>query len=347
MANKNKPVKKNTGKEKNEKMKNRLQTLLYLAIIFACIAAVILFAVFVLDPISVYRSAGKLAEEGRNTEAIERYESLDGFLNSEKKILELRSAEMEKYIAAGDFEQAVIMAENSGSLDDYIAEMPEIFYEYAKQQAESNPSVAKIYIAYVPQYPGAKELYDEICLRNARQLCEMHRYSDVILNFDAASSLAWLTTLDNADASDYAANIARYSYLRAAKVLNVVKNNNADAQEQLTQLTPYLAYCGEKTCVSDTADSESVNLVNVFDFLTEDGTEYLIVTDGDVKALYDTSNNVFAKDEDGSYFALSDDFEAGIAYEYRFYLLENGSIQEKMIATAKDGTVSEYVRLWS
>ncbi|MBE6812792.1 MAG: hypothetical protein E7523_07905 [Ruminococcaceae bacterium] len=332
---------------KKEKLKNRLQTLLYLFIIFASIAAIILFAVFVLDPLSIYRSAGKLADEGNYTLAIERYESLDGFFNSEKKIIEIQGLILKESAENGDYEAAVIAAENSGELEKYIAEMPEIFYEYAKSQAEKNPSVAKIYISYVLNYPGAKELYDEICLRNARQLGEMHRYSDVLLNFDAASSLTWLTTLDPDDAFDYAKDIARYSYVRAAKVLDVLQENNPDAKDLLAQLEPYFTYCGEKACVSDTADSESVNMINVFDFFTMDDTEYLIVTDGDIKSVYDASNNAFAKDTDGSYFAATDDFEAGIAYEYRFSLLENGTIQEKMTATAKDGTVNEYTRLWS
>ncbi len=332
---------------KKEKLKNRLQTLLYLFIIFASIAAIILFAVFVLDPLSIYRSAGKLADEGNYTQAIERYESLDGFFNSEKKIAQLQREIVKESAANGDFAAAVVAAENSGDLEKYITEMPVIFYEYAKSQAEMKPSVAKIYISYVLNYPGAKELYDEICLRNARQLGEMHRYSDVLLNFDAASSLAWLTTLDSDEAFDYANDIARYSYVRAAKVLDVLQNDNPDAKEQLAQLEAYLAFCGEKTCISDTANSESVNMVNVFDFFTMDDTEYLIVTNGDIKSVYDVSNSAFAKDTDGSYFAATDDFETGIAYEYRFSLLENGTIQEKMTATAKDGTVKEYTRLWS
>ncbi len=343
----NKKTKADPAVVKKEKLKNRLQTLLYLFIIFASIAAVILFAVFVLDPIFVYRSAGKLADEGDYAQAVERYESLDGFLNSEKKLAAIQEILLKESVEKGDYESAVIAAEQSGELQKYIAEMPEIFYEYAKSKAETSPSVAKIYISYVPEYPGAKELYDEICLRNALRLGEMNRYSDVLQNFDDASSLAWLTTLDSADALDYATDIAQYSYVRAAKVLEAIQDKNADAKQQREELESYLAFCGEKTCISDTADSESVNMVNVFDFFFMDETEYLIVTDGNIQAVYDSSNNAFPKDTDGSYFALSEDLEAGISYKYRFYLLENGTIQEKMTATSRDGTVNEYTRLWS
>ncbi len=347
MANRNKVQNKKSPEElRKEKLKNRLQILLYLSVILASIAAVILIAVFVLDPISIYRSAGKLAEEGNYALAIERYESLDGFFNSEKKILELRNTEIEKYIADGDYGQAVSLAESAGVLEQYISEKPEIFYEYAKQQAEINPSVAQTYISYVTDYPGAKELYDEICLRNARFQVEIHRYAEVLQSFDAASSFDWLTTLDAQEAYDYAEDIARCSYLRAAKVLDLLQEDEKATQRR-AQLDAYLAYCGEKTCISDTANSNAVNTVNVFDFFVEDATEYLIVVNGDMQAVYDAANNAFAKDTDGSYFALTDDFDTGVSYEYRFCLLENGTIQEKMTATFKDGTVSEYTRLWS
>ncbi len=346
MADKNKTKnKKNTEKIKKTKLKNSLQTLLYFCIILAVIAAIILFAMFVLDPISIYRSAGKLAEEGNYAQAIERYESLDGFFNSEKKIFELRNNQFVQYVADGEYGQAVALAENSGEIEKYVAEMPGVFYEYAKQQAEINPSVAQTYISYVTDYPGAKELYDEICLRNARFQVEMHRYAEVLQSFDAASSFDWLTTLDAQEAYDYAEDIARCSYLRAAKVLDLLTEDEKATQRR-AQLEPYLACCGEKTCISDTA-GDAVNAVNVFDFFIEDETEYLIVVNGNMQAVYDAGNNAFAKDTDGSYFALTDDFESGISYEYRFYLLENGSIQEKMTATFKDGTVSEYTRLWS
>lgn len=348
MAKNNKTNKKaNPVDVKKEKMKNRLQTLLYLAIIFACIAAVILFAVFVLDPISIYRSAGKLADEGNYTQAIERYQSLDGFLNAEDKIAELQGVLLQQNLEAGDYEAAVIAAEQSGELDKYIAEQPEIFYNYAKSQAEKSPSVAKIYIEYVLDYPGAKELFDEICLRNAGLLSEMRRYADVLINFDEASSLAWVTTLSGQEVLDYSEKIAGCSYARAAKVLDAAKETNDDITQKREQLESYLAYCGEKTCISDTADGESVNMVNVFDFFTMNDTEYLITINGDIQAVYDASNNAFAKDTDGTYFAISNDPATGIEYFYRFTLLENGSIQEKMTVTTADGTVTEETRLWS
>lgn len=342
-----KKVKKNTAVAKKDRTKQRLQTLLYLLIIFASITALILFAVFVLDPIFIYRSADKDAEAGNYNAALEKYVELDGFLNSEKKIADIQEIILEKSVAEGDYEAAVLAAESSGELQTYIAERPEIFYHYAESKAENDPSVAKVYISYVLDYPGAKELYDEICLRNAQQLSEMGRYADVLLNFDAASSLDWLSTLAPAEVYDYAMDIAKYSYGRAAKVLETVADVNPAAKEKREAVESYLAYCGEKTCISDTAAGESVNATNVFDFFSMDGTEYLIAVSGDISSVYDVSNYAFAKDTDGSFFALSDDLETGTQYLYRFYMLENGILQEKMTITASDGTVKEYSRLWS
>lgn len=341
--------KKNTDPSvaKKEKTKNRLQTLLYLFIIFASIAVIILFAVFVLDPVFVYHSAGKLADEGNYTQAIERYASLDGFLNSEKKIAELQEIVMNASVAQGDYEAAVLAAEASGNLQKHIEERPEIFYEYAKQKAADNPSVAKIYVAYVPDYPGAGELYDEVCLRYAQRLSEMGRYADVLQNFDEASSFAWFDTLQPAEVYDYATDIAKYSYVRAAKVLEYVQEVSPAAKEKRDSVENYLAYCGEKTCISDTADNETVNVVNVFDFFYMDETEYLIATDGDVTSVIDAANYAFAKDSDGTFFAQTTDVETGIQYLYRFYMLENGTLQEKLTVTMPDGTTTENIRLWS
>lgn len=332
---------------KKAKMKNRLQTLLYLFIIFATIAALILFAVFVLDPVFIYRSAGKLADEGNYSQAIERYESLDGFLNSEKKIAKIQERILEDSIGQGNYEAAVQAAEKSGELEKYIEEQPEIFFEYAKKNKQSDPAVAKTYLAYIPDYPGAKELYDEVCLRNAWDLTEMGRYGDVLKNFDEASSLAWFSEVPAETAYEYALSLSQYSYLRTAQVLDIIREVSPAAKEKADALDGYLRFCGEKTCISDSADNEAVNAVNVFDFFAVDDKEYLIVADGNVDAVYDTTNSTFEKDTDGSYFAVNYDAQSNATYQYRFRLLENGSVQENVIVTLSDGTVQNQSRLWS
>ena len=47
---------------KADRMRQRLQTLLYLVIIFGSIALIVLFANFVLEPLMLYHSAGEFAE---------------------------------------------------------------------------------------------------------------------------------------------------------------------------------------------------------------------------------------------------------------------------------------------
>ena len=332
---------------KADRMRQRLQTLLYLVIIFGSIALIVLFANFVLEPLMLYHSAGEFAEEGDYQKALEMYADMDGFLNSEKKMAEIQAQLIEKSVEADDYEAAVIAAESSGELEKYIAERPEIFYNYARSKVESNPSLAKTYVAYVLDYPGAKELYDEACLRNAWALTEMNRYSDVLLNFDEASSKEWLKTLSPASGYEYAMDMAKYSYVRAGQVLDLFKDVSPAAADKSTALESYLVYCGEKTCVSDTSSDNAVNTVNVFDFFTMDDTEYLIVNSGDVKEVYDAMNYAFAKDSDGSYFAIATDESTGTQYTYRFYMLENGALEEKLTVTYADATSDSYTRLWN
>lgn len=336
---------KATSAKKSATVNQKLKDALYVLIIFAVIAGIVLFANFVLDPISLYRSAGKYADEGNYDKAMEIYSELDGFLGSEKKIDEINVMKLEQGIEDENYEAAVIAAE-SIDLQKYIAEKPEIFFNYAKQQAQNNPSVAKVYIDYVPDYPGAVQLHDEICLRNAWKLMEMDRYADVLKNFDEASSYAWLESLSPSEVYDYAIDMAEYSYVRAAKILELVQDVNPAAAEKRAALEEYLVYCGEKTCVSDTYSGESVNTVNVFDFFIKDDTEYLIANDGDISAVYDANNYAFAKDTDGSYFSMADDPQTATSYLYRFYMLENGSLQEKLTTKLPDGTKEEYIRLW-
>ena len=90
-----------------------------------------------------------------------------------------------------------------------------------------------------------------------------------------------------------------------------------------------------------------MNTVNVFDFFTMDDTEYLIVNSGDVKEVYDAMNYAFAKDSDGSYFAIATDESTGTQYTYRFYMLENGALEEKLTVTYADATSDSYTRLWN
>ena len=344
MAQNNK--KTNPSDAKKVRSKQRLQTLLYLGILFGSIAAIVLVLTFVVDPLMLYSSAGEYVQARDYNKAIEMYSELDGFLNSEKKLAEVQDILIEKALNEGDYQTALLAVEQSGAWDSYVSEHPELFYNYAKECVVSNPSTAKTYVGYVLEYPGAKELYDEACLRNALQLMEMERYADALKNFDEASSLAWFEEIEPAAAFAYAVDIAEYSYLRAAKVFELIADVNSAAAEKNVALKNYLAYCGEKSCLSDSTSAEAVGLTNVFDFFVMDETEYLIVTDGDLNMVEDASNYAFAKDTDGSYFAFSADSGDGMQYLYRFYLLDNGVLQEKTTVTAPDGTETVSTRLW-
>lgn len=349
MADKQKNNKSDTTAQQTKKMRmrQRLQTLLYLGIIFASVALLVLFAIFVLEPAMLYHSANKFAEEGNYSQALQIYTDLDGYLGSEKKIAEIQQNLFEIAVEEENYEQAVIAAESGGELQKYIEERPEIFYLYGKSKVESNPTVAKTYLEYVPDYPGVKEVYDEACLRSALKLMEMNRYADALIAFDTASSLDWFATLSPAEAYSYAEKIAAYSYERAMPVLALHKEKSPACAERYEQIKNYTPYIGEKTCISDTANQESVNTVNYFDFFFMDGTEYLIVRNDTLSAVIDASNYAFAKDTDGSYFALSTDTQTQLQYLYRFFMLENGSIQEKLIVTHPDGTEQEMIRTWN
>ncbi len=339
--------KKNESAVKKGRIPQKVQTFLYLCIVFGSIALLILFANFVVDPLVRYHNAGEYAQEGNYEKALQMYSEMNGFLNSEDKMAEIQAQLLEKSVESGDYESAVIAAEASGQLERYIAERPEIFYNYAKSKIENNPSIAKTYVAYVPDYPGAKELYDEACLRYAWQLTEMDRYSDVLLNFDEVSSREWIQTLTPAEGYDYAMDMAKYSYVRAGEVLDLIAGVSPAAAEKRASLEMYLPYCGEKTCVSDTSGDDAVNTVNVFDFFVKDETEYLIVNSGDISEVYDALNYAFAKDTDGTYYAIATDDTTGYQYLYRFYMLSNGSVEEKLTVTYTDGTSDTYTRLWN
>ncbi len=332
---------------KKERMINRLKTVGYLSIIFGVIAALILFAVFVLDPLTIYRNAGKAVKAEEYTRALEMYNGLDGFLQSEKKIAEIQGILLELAVETGDYEDAVIAAESSGKLQEYIEQRPEIFYHYGVSVVEKSPTVAIIYLGYVLDYPGAREVYDEACLRASLFAMESRRYSDAINYFDEASSLEWFKTLEPAQANEYAVEIGECSYLRSQKVLSLLAADNPAAADLLSQIKPYMQYCGTKTCVSDTAEQSAVDFENTFDFLVYDDSEYLIVFNGDVSEVIDYTNYIFVKDTDGTYFSRITDTQTSVDYAYRFSLLDDGTIMEKTTITFPDGEVEESSRLWS
>lgn len=345
--NKNKTEKKDKGFLKNEKNVNRLKTVGYLAVIFGVIAALILFATFVLDPITIYSNARKAEKEGQYAHALSLYQSLDGFMNADEKAGKIQGMLMEQAADSGDYQAAVVAAEQSGELERYKQERPEIFYEYGLSMMEQQPTTAKIYLSYVPDYPGAKEAYDEASLRCAATLAGSGRYSDAIQHFDDASSLDWFKTISPAQANEFAVDISAISYQRAHRILSVVADSSPASAQLLSQMDPYMQYCGEKTCISDTAEPSAVDFVNTFDFLVDDETEYLIVLSGSVEEVIDVQNSIFAKDTDGTYFANSFDVETQTNYLYRFSLLEDGTIMEKTEITMADNEPVEYTRLWS
>ncbi len=332
---------------KKERTMNRLKTVGYLAVVFGVIAALVLFTTFVLDPLSIYRSAGKAAEEGNYQTAMEMYKGLDGFLQSEKKIADIQGKLLLQAADTGDYEAAVLAAEASGELDRYVEERPDIFYEYSLSKLENSPNIAKTYLTYVLDYPGAQKAYDEACLRYALLLSANGRYNDAILSFDEASSKEWFATMTPAQLNENAIQFSKISYQRAYEILSLASEESPATTQLLSQMKDYMQYCGEKTCISDTAEESAVDMVNTFDFLMDNDTEYLIVYSGDVSEVFDITNCVFAKDTDGTYFSILYDNETQTEYTYRFSMLDDGTLSEKITVVHQDNEPIESVRLWS
>ena len=123
---------------KAEKYKKKTMTVAVsvLSAVIVVIAFIILLTSFII-PNGDYKKAVALMEDGKSEEAIAAFEELDGFKDSEEKILSIRYADAVALKEEGKTDEAIAAFEDLGDYEDSAEQIKAIQYGEAEKLAEN------------------------------------------------------------------------------------------------------------------------------------------------------------------------------------------------------------------